>query len=132
MIIKIIMNTDLFYREFGKILKRLRVAAGLTQGELAERIGLSRTSVTNIEVGRQKIPIHFLFILSSTLGVDPVQLLPQKEKLSEQYPETKGFSEVLRDNPDLNNAGQNWLSRVLKPYLTEEHDNEDEKGRKGS
>lgn len=118
-------------------MKALRIDAGLTQGELSERIGLSRTSVTNIEVGRQKIPLHFLFILSSALGVDPGQLLPQKEILSEQYPETEGFSEVLRENPDLNNKSQEWLSRVLNPYLTEGHlsggdNNEAEKGRKRS
>jgi len=39
-------------------------------------IGLSRTSVTNIEQGRQPIQLHTLYKVAETLGVEPTTLLP--------------------------------------------------------
>jgi transcriptional regulator with XRE-family HTH domain len=35
-----------------------------------------RTSITNIEKGRQKIQVHTLFDLAAALEVDPVTLIP--------------------------------------------------------
>ena len=49
------MEIELIYKEFGKLLKKSRTAANLTQAGLAKRVGLSRTSITNIEKGRQHI-----------------------------------------------------------------------------
>lgn len=47
-----------FYVNFGHALRRLRESHGLTQHALAKRIGLTRTSVVNIERGRQRILLH--------------------------------------------------------------------------
>lgn len=54
---------------FGRNLKRLREAKGLTQQALAERIGLERTSVTNQEAGRQGTPWATLLLLADALDV---------------------------------------------------------------
>lgn len=54
---------------FGRNLKRLREAKGLTQQQLADLIGLSRTSVTNQEAGRQSTPWATLMLLADVLGV---------------------------------------------------------------
>lgn len=64
-----------FYREFGA---RVRQARGdqLTQEALARRVGLSRASVANIERGRQRVPLHMLYLLGQALGVDPASLIP--------------------------------------------------------
>lgn len=65
--------------ELGDRLRTLRETRGLTQAELAERNGLARTSITNIERGRQNLPVDRLFMLALTLGVsvriefDPVK-----------------------------------------------------------
>ena len=45
---------DEFYAEVGRRVRMAREAAGLTQDALADQVELSRTSVTNIEKGRQK------------------------------------------------------------------------------
>jgi len=67
-----------FYREFGQRLRqaRERPNVSLTQQDLAERVGLSRTSITNIEKGKQHTSLHMLFKLASALDVSPVDLLP--------------------------------------------------------
>jgi transcriptional regulator with XRE-family HTH domain len=43
-------------------------------------VALSRTSVTNIEKGRQKMMLHTLWQFASALGVDPTVLLPDEQR----------------------------------------------------
>jgi transcriptional regulator with XRE-family HTH domain len=87
---------DLLYKEFGRLLRKSRKEAQLTQGEVAERVGLSRTSITNIERGRQHVLLHQLFLLAAAVGVDPTELLPQgKAALEELLP-----ARELRALPD--------------------------------
>lgn len=82
-----------FYAEFGAKLKKARERADLTQKELAERVDLPRTSVTNIEQGRQRIALHQLVQFAAALGIEPLELLPEEElNLDELVAETGGES----------------------------------------
>lgn len=65
-----------FYREFGDLLRRARKAKGLSQADIAPGVGLSRTSVANIERGRQRMSIHLLMDFARALDVEPCTLLP--------------------------------------------------------
>ena len=66
-----------FYKEFGRRLQRARRDAHVTQAELARGIGLSRTSIANIESGRQPVDIHTAVVLSHVLGTQIEKLLPE-------------------------------------------------------
>lgn len=59
------------YVSFGEAVKALRLKAGLTQAELAEKIGLSRPSIANVETGRQQVLLGDLYAYSDALGVSP-------------------------------------------------------------
>jgi transcriptional regulator with XRE-family HTH domain len=52
----------------GRTLKALRKMRGLTQAELAARMRLSRTSIANIEAGRQTITVQTLYEFADALG----------------------------------------------------------------
>ncbi len=65
-----------FNRQFGAIVRERRDRAGLTQQDLADRLSLSRTSVVNIEQGRQGIPLASLPKFAEALGCSAAQLLP--------------------------------------------------------
>lgn len=67
---------DGLYKEFGLCLRERRKEAGLTQSQVAERVGLTRTSITNIERGKQHIMLHQLFLLASAVGSKPEEMLP--------------------------------------------------------
>lgn len=62
------------YVTFGEIVKVMRLERGWTQTDLADRVGLSRTSVTNIEIGRQRVLLSDLFDFARALGVSPKTL----------------------------------------------------------
>jgi transcriptional regulator with XRE-family HTH domain len=72
-----INKDELLYREIGEQLKRRRIDLGLTQAQLAEKIGgVRRTSITNIEAGRQHPPLSVLYDLCYVLGLEIIELLP--------------------------------------------------------
>ena len=53
----------------------LRQERGMTQAELAARLSLGRTSITNLEKGQQSPPLSMLPEIASALGVDPLRLI---------------------------------------------------------
>lgn len=53
---------------FGNRVKALRLDAGLTQQQLAAAVDLSRTSITNIEGGRQEPGMNAIAAIAKTLG----------------------------------------------------------------
>ena len=63
------------YRQFGSKVESLRVALGLTQDELAKRVGLTRTSVTNIEAGRQRVLLDDVEKFAVAFATSPKFLL---------------------------------------------------------
>jgi transcriptional regulator with XRE-family HTH domain len=70
---------DRFYLELGRRVRDARTDAGVTQAHLAEEIQMTRSSVANLEAGRQRVPLHLLFAIADTLGVEPGSLLPMRE-----------------------------------------------------
>jgi transcriptional regulator with XRE-family HTH domain len=74
------MVAEVFYREFGRLLQEARSKGPkhLTQAALAEAVGLSRSSVANIEKGRQPVQLHLLVKIAEVLSIDPVTLLPRQ------------------------------------------------------
>jgi transcriptional regulator with XRE-family HTH domain len=64
------------YRQVGTRLRALRQERSITQQGLAEAVGMTRTSLTNIEQGRQKLLLHTLVDLATALQVLPAELLP--------------------------------------------------------
>ncbi|MDQ6794932.1 MAG: helix-turn-helix domain-containing protein [Chloroflexota bacterium] len=65
-----------FYPEFGDMLRAARKAKGVSQDEVSKGVGLSRTSVANIERGRQRLSLHLLMDFARVLDVEPCDLLP--------------------------------------------------------
>ncbi|SFU00462.1 helix-turn-helix transcriptional regulator [Paraburkholderia aspalathi] len=72
------------YAALGERLKQLRAGAHgpkgkLTQSALANEVGLERTSITNIEQGNQKVPLHVLYRICEVLEVSISDVLPLLE-----------------------------------------------------
>jgi transcriptional regulator with XRE-family HTH domain len=56
-------------RMVGRNVRRLRVAAGLSQAELASRLGVDRAYVSGLELGQRNATIITLWHTAEALGV---------------------------------------------------------------
>ena len=62
------------YVRFGSAVAHYRGHRKLTQLELAEKTGLSRPTIANIETGRQRLLLGDVFTFAKALGVNPMLL----------------------------------------------------------
>jgi transcriptional regulator with XRE-family HTH domain len=77
------MSETALYRLIGERVKARRLALEMSQSQLADAIGMLRTSISNIEAGRQKTPIHVLYKICGVLGVEATELLPNLEEINQ-------------------------------------------------
>ena len=103
------MNMD-FYQRFGRHLRQARKAAGLSQADLAVAIKLTRTSISNIEKGRQKVLLHTFVELLHVLNVQSGELLPA----AQSAPLLPDLNSLARDERD-------FVERVLGQLEKEKH-----------
>lgn len=86
------MNEKTLYCQVGQRVREHRKAIEITQDELAQHVGLERTSLTNIESGNQRVQLHTLYAIGNRLGCSLSDLLPdefQPEDLRKRYLENK-------------------------------------------
>lgn len=89
------------YVQLGAAIRKSREGASLSQAELAEAVGLGRTSITNFESGRQHIPLHTLYDIARVLDVELVDVLPKADGLDEV---------ALYDDSD----AERWASQLTR------------------
>jgi transcriptional regulator with XRE-family HTH domain len=100
-------TTEEIYRRLGQSIKSQREKQKVTQEELAQRIGLKRTSITNIESGKQKVQLHTLYSIANVLNVLPERLLPAASAPSQLicyvcgFDLEKAYGPNVRDIPGL-------------------------------
>jgi len=63
------------YQKFGCRVLAHRARCGMTQQCLADAVGLSRGSIANIELGRQRVPIHWVYIFAAAFRTSPQSML---------------------------------------------------------
>lgn len=64
-----------FYATLGQRITQARKDAGLTQDALSRAVGLSRSSIANVENGVQQTPLHTLLAICQATGVTLTALI---------------------------------------------------------
>ena len=85
-------DPEAIYRFFGRRLRELRERKHVPQEELAALSGLTRSSIANIESGRQRVLLHQLLRFAEALNVEIDALVPHVPDL------TKDFKTETRDS----------------------------------
>lgn len=67
--------TEPVYKKLGHRIRMMRCGLGMTQGSYAKKVGLNRTSIVNIEAGRQRILLHQVRKFAAALGIIPAALI---------------------------------------------------------
>lgn len=104
-----------FTSEYGQRLNAARTAAGLSQTDFGNKIGLTRSSIANVEAGRQSCTAEQVIQHAEVLGIDPHWLLTGRgpdqparlaagpglaRRLAERLPEVTGDLRRIADNLD--------------------------------
>jgi DNA-binding XRE family transcriptional regulator len=98
---------ETFYQEVGKRIRKARNGRKppLTQEALGKLVSLNRTSITNIEKGRQNFLVHTLANIAAALHVTCASLLPDFEVAPEVRLEA-----ALKGMPK---AEKEWIKSAL-------------------
>jgi transcriptional regulator with XRE-family HTH domain len=72
----VLEHAEVIYQRLGQLVRHHRERLGQTQQQLAESVNLSRTSISNIESGRQRILVHQIFEFASALELPAEVLFP--------------------------------------------------------
>jgi transcriptional regulator with XRE-family HTH domain len=65
-----------FYLQVGASIQKARKRRGLNQADLAHAVQLTRSSIANIEAGRQRALVHTVVLIARVLDVEISELLP--------------------------------------------------------
>ncbi|WP_367174285.1 helix-turn-helix domain-containing protein [uncultured Deinococcus sp.] len=102
------LDETLLYAALGRRVRTLRKQSNLSQDDLASRLGLLRTSITNIESGRQKLTLASLYRLSAAFNISFDDLLPPRDQFIKQDP-IQGF------NPDdMKSKNESVINRYME------------------
>ena len=99
----------------GKRIRDARKAAGLTQEELAERMGTSSVAVAQWETGRRNPKMGTVSKLAAALGVDVAELVPELKTLLKEKPEPPPMEPIFEDTLYLmKDNNQSWNGQALQ------------------
>ena len=96
------MNVEKIYKDAGELVRYRRILLDISQTEMGKRLGMTRTTVTNLEAGRQRIPLHLLYKVAKILHIPIYSLIPENTEadghsLSLQVVRKKRINELLEE-----------------------------------
>ena len=92
------------YEAMGKCIEKLRKAQGLTQAQLAEKLNIGKSGVSNWELGYNRPKADILGSLCALLDVTPSELLDIRLTPEEYTIKEKEVIAAYRDKPELRHA----------------------------
>lgn len=88
-------ESNIIQKSMGHVIRTLRFKLNLTQSQLAEKAGLDRTYIGDIEIGGRNIALRTFFRLSTALEVSPDKLMKLLTKQLESDYEEFNWKDYL-------------------------------------
>ncbi len=99
------------YQILGDHIKKRRKEFSLNQTELANKIeGVGRTSISNIEKGRQQPPLHVIYKICNVLDIDIHRILPTYSEVVEKL--NLNSSDLLTSYLEDSDIGESTLEKI--------------------
>ncbi|WP_298117561.1 helix-turn-helix transcriptional regulator [Flavobacterium sp.] len=106
-------NTIL-YQIVGERIKKRRESIGLNQNDLSEKINIGRSSISNIEKGRQQPTLHTLFEICKVLDMDVQTILPTYAEVQEKTSSnTNDLYTIFLENIDVTDNSRKVIENIL-------------------
>jgi DNA-binding Xre family transcriptional regulator len=65
------------YQALGRSMRELRLQAGMSQGEMARKIGISQSQLSRLEDSQEGVRFVVLLKISKVLGCKPSEILKE-------------------------------------------------------
>jgi DNA-binding XRE family transcriptional regulator len=86
-----------FYTLVSTRIRDIRMSKGVKQDVLALQLNITRTSLINIEKGRQHPNLFMIFEIAFHLGISLEELLPNMNEFAKKYTTVNLSSEIIID-----------------------------------
>lgn len=106
-------DIDLFYSDLGEKIKTERLRQRISQEELASYLGLTRSSVINLEKGRHRPSIYQLLQISAMLNIEYTKLIPVALKINKNSTTNEELKDKVQSILDPNEFDDNAKNAVL-------------------
>lgn len=97
--------------DFGSRLKEARNEAGMTQQQLADILGVAKSTVAGYESGNREPDFFKIKLIAQTLSVDADYLLGIRKNY---FPTTKEEQEHLHKYRSIDNKGKHTVDTILE------------------
>ena len=77
------MNAEIFYKNLGQKLKQLRKLNNLTQEQLGEQLGITKSAIVNYETGIRKIPFDLLVQIAYMFNITVDSMITKQITLAD-------------------------------------------------
>lgn len=108
-----------FYRALGLRIAAARKAAGLTQTQLAEQLGLAQQTLAHYEAGRLRVARALLAPLARALGVSTEELIGEQTPPGKRGPVPKLQQQIERIQR-LPKGQQRFVTQMIDTVLAQQ------------
>ena len=114
------MNKEEAKKLFGINLKRLRTERGMSQEELAKKLGYKgRSAINKIETGVNDMPREMVVRCADALGVSPLDLFFYEQRPGVEDIHVKTNKELLKESLDFQMQMQKESMKSIKAVFDE-------------
>lgn len=114
--IKMTENDTVFFEALGQRITKLRKDQNMTQGQLAEYLGISQQHMASFEKGIRKIPASMFPLLTQLFGVSVDELMGLKDTAAKRGPTPK-LQRQIEQVALLPKAKQKFVSEMLETVI---------------
>jgi transcriptional regulator with XRE-family HTH domain len=115
------MDQELLYRLVGVRIRNARDRKSLSQAKLAKSLRMDRTSIVNIEKGRQHAPLHTLWEIAQQLDTEVSTFIPKRQEFATSATEVQLDAKTIEQinhqaagDPETRNRLQEFVTWAKK------------------
>lgn len=105
-----------FFEQLGQRIANLRKTQNMTQGQLAEHLGISQQHMASFEKGIRKVPASMLPVLAQLFGISVDELVGLKDTATKRGPMPK-LQRQIEQVALLPKAKQKFVSEMLETVI---------------
>ncbi len=114
--LKMTEDDKAFFEQLGQRIANLRKTQNMTQGQLAEHLGISQQHMASFEKGIRKVPASMLPALAQLFGISVDELVGLKDTATKRGPMPK-LQRQIEQVALLPKAKQKFVSEMLETVI---------------